>query len=314
MAITEATHESRTRRVGAGRTHRERRSPNGGPERLARALGWFSLGLGLAEMAAPRRLAHLIGIGDSDERRLLLRLLGLREIANGAGILRGRRPAGWMWSRVGGDAIDLSLLGQALRLPRVDRNRLTTATVAVAGLTALDVLASGRLSRTASQGIRVRKAITIERSPEELYAFWRRLENLPRIMRHLDAVQVIDDRRSHWTAKAPGGTTVEWDAEIVEEQPNRRIVWRSLDGATVASQGSVEFEPAPGGRGTIVRIDLAYDPPAGAVGAAVAKLFGEAPDQQIAEDLRRLKQMVETGEVSTARGPAARRRPSRFGQ
>jgi uncharacterized membrane protein len=146
----------------------------------------------------------------------------------------------------------------------------------------------------------VQKAVTVNRSVEETYRFWRDFQNLPRFMRHLEAVQVTGDGRSHWRAKGPAGKAVQWDAEIVEDQPNRRIAWRSLPGADVANGGDVRFEPAPGGRGTEVYVELHYDPPAGALGALAARLFGEEPAQQVQEDLRRFKQVLETGTVTAS--------------
>jgi len=282
-------------------------------ERLARALGWFSVGLGLAELVDPGRVARLIGVADRPERRLLLRALGLRELTSGAGILARRRPTGWLWSRVGGDAIDLGFLAQALGEPHANRTRVATASAAVAGVTALDVYASERMRRQTAEPLRVRRAITVYKPREEVYGFWRDFEKLPRFMQHLDAVEVLDGRRSRWRAKAPAGTTVEWEAETVEDLPPHRIAWRSIDGASVPNRGSVEFQPAPGGRGTEIVVDLEYQPPGGSAGAAVAKLFGQEPGLQIGQDLRRLKQLLETGEITTAESPSGRRRPSLFG-
>lgn len=150
--------------------------------------------------------------------------------------------------------------------------------------------------------MRARTAITVNRPPEEVYAFFRDLENLPRFMDHLESVTTTDDRRSHWKAKAPAGTSVEWDAEVVEDEPGSLISWRSLEGARVDNAGSVRFTPAPGGQGTEVVAEVEYSPPGGAVGAVVAKLFGEEPTQQIKDDLRRLKQVLETGEVLVSDG------------
>jgi uncharacterized membrane protein len=151
------------------------------------------------------------------------------------------------------------------------------------------------VSVPAGSGIKVEKSVTINRSPQELYSFWRRFENLPRFMNHLESVTTTTQGRSHWVAKAPAGTTVEWDAEIYNEKEGELIAWRSLDGADVDNAGSVRFEPAA--EGTLVRVTLRYDPPGGAVGAAVARLFGENPEQQIEEDLGRFKQVMETGEA-----------------
>src|ERR1051325_566134 len=158
------------------------------------------------------------------------------------------------------------------------------------------------VSGSADRGIKVEKSITINKSPEELYRFWRRFENLPRFMNHLESVTTTGEGRSHWVAKAPAGSTVEWDAEIYNEKENELIAWRSLEGADVDNAGSVRFEPAAGDRGTTVRVTLRYDPPGGALGAAVARLFGENPDQQIDEDLRRFKQVMEVGEVVNTEG------------
>ncbi len=159
----------------------------------------------------------------------------------------------------------------------------------------------------AERGIKVEKSVTLDRSPEELYKFWRNFENLPRFMDHLESVRVTGEKRSHWVAKAPAGTTVEWDAEIYNEKENEMIAWRSLEGADVDNAGSVHFEKAPDGRGTVVKVSLKYDPPGGVIGAAVAKLFGEAPDQQIQEDLRRFKQVMEAGEIPTTKGQSSAR-------
>ena len=147
-------------------------------------------------------------------------------------------------------------------------------------------------------GFNVRKSITVNRPPEELYQFWRHVENLPTIMHHLESVTQIDEGTSHWIAKAPAGRTVEWDAHIVEDEPNRRISWRSAIGADVENMGTVEFVPGP--RGTVVRVWLRYKPPAGILGKTIARLFGEEPSIQIAGDLRRFKQLLETGEITTS--------------
>jgi uncharacterized membrane protein len=288
----------------------------GSMDRLARFLGLFGLGLGLVEVLAPRRLASAIGV---PERRGILRALGVREIASGIGILaRGRRPAGFVVSRVLGDVIDLALLGAAARSLGANAPRLRAAAAAVAGVTLLDGIASVGLSRNgghgrggaatglrrrARPGLEVRKAITIGRTPADLYSCWRNLAQLSRIMPHLESVTVIDAKRSHWVAKGPAGFRVEWDAEIVADVPDERIAWRSVEGSEVDTEGSVRFERTPEDRGTVVRVDLRYDPPAGAAGAAVAKLFGRDAAFEVHEGLRAFKQVMETGEVATAEGP-----------
>jgi uncharacterized membrane protein len=153
-------------------------------------------------------------------------------------------------------------------------------------------------------GTKVEKTIVINRSPEELYRFWRNLENLPQFMTHVESVRVLDDKRSHWRVKAPAGADVEWDAEIINEHENELIAWQSLPGATVQNAGSVRFETAPGNRGTLVKVALEFQPPGGVLGAQVAKLFGESPEQQIDDDLRRLKTILETGQAPTTAGQA----------
>ncbi|HEX3560586.1 MAG TPA: SRPBCC family protein [Pyrinomonadaceae bacterium] len=169
---------------------------------------------------------------------------------------------------------------------------------------------SENVSVPAGRGIKVEKSVTINRPPGELYSFWRNFENLPRFMNHLESVRVTSEGRSHWVAKAPAGRSVEWDAEIYNEKEGEMIAWRTLENADVDSAGSVHFEQAAGGRGTLVRVVLKYDPPGGKLGALVARLFGENPEQQITEDLGRFKQLMETGEVATTEGQPSGRSTS----
>lgn len=277
--------------------------------RLARGLGWFSIGLGLAEVAAPRAVARLIGIREDDNTNSVLRAMGSREIANGVAILAQPNRARWLWSRVGGDMVDLSALGAAFKAEESDTRRLTAATMAVLGVTALDVLCAGKMTaggvwdRPSRQySVRIEEVTTINRPIEEVYGFWRNVENLPRFMRHLESVQKIDERRSRWRAKAPAGMTVEWEAELVQDVRDEWIAWRSVEGSGIRNSGSVRFSRAPGARGTEVRVQLEYVPPAGTVGRSIAWLFGEEPEQQIHEDLHRFKQLMETGEIPLSEG------------
>jgi len=126
---------------------------------------------------------------------------------------------------------------------------------------------------------------------------WRDFSNLPRFMNHLESVQVIDQRRSHWKTKAPAGKSVEWDAEIIEDRPGELIAWRSLEGSQIGNSGVVRFIDAPGDRGTEVHVELEYQPPLGTLGVVFARLLGEEPEQQAADGLRRFKQILETGRV-----------------
>jgi uncharacterized membrane protein len=163
-------------------------------------------------------------------------------------------------------------------------------------------------SRVASvhrgEGIKVEKSITVNRPAEEVYRFWRNLENLPRFMDHLESVTVLDENRSRWVAKAPAGTRVEWDAVIHNEIDDELIAWRSLPGADVNNAGSVHFTPLGSGISTEVLVVLSYEPPAGKLGAGVAKLLGEEPSKQVEEDLRRFKQVMEASERSSPKQTA----------
>jgi uncharacterized membrane protein len=166
------------------------------------------------------------------------------------------------------------------------------------GIETIGITGPGGESRA---GIKVATSVTIDRGAQELYDFWRNFENLPQFMKHLESVRVQDAKRSHWVAKAPAGTTVEWDAEITEDRPGEQISWRSLPNADVSSTGSVRFVPA-GDRGTEVHVVLEYSPPGGSFGAAVAKVFGEEPEQQVSGDLLRFKNLMEAGEIPTTSG------------
>ena len=151
-------------------------------------------------------------------------------------------------------------------------------------------------------GIKIEKSIDVFRPREQMYRFWRNFENLPRFMDHLESVTVLDENRSHWVVRGPMGTRVEWDAEIHNEIPDELIAWRTLPGSEVNHAGSVHFEPRLPGPGTTVRVILRYEPPAGRPGAIAASLFGEEPGQQIEDDLRRFKQVMEASEAIPGRG------------
>jgi uncharacterized membrane protein len=155
------------------------------------------------------------------------------------------------------------------------------------------------------RGIHVREAIRLECPVDEVYRFWSRLDNLPTFMTNLAAVTDLGGGRSHWVARGPGGVRVEWDAEIINEIPNKVLAWRSLPGGDVVSAGSVTFDTARGSdSGTQLTVTLQYQPPAGSFGKLVASAFGREPSQTIREDLRRLKQLLEAGEIAKAAGAA----------
>jgi uncharacterized membrane protein len=283
-------------------------------ESLERGLGWIGIGLGVAAVAAPRIVCWLSGTRSPP----LMRLVGARELAVGIGILTQRERAPWLWSRVAGDTFDLAALSVAFARGGGRRGRAALALAAVAGVTALDVLAAtgvrgsgaGRSAPGVSGGtdIYLERSIAVGRSPEECYRFWRALENLPRFMHSLESVQQLDERRSRWVARGPLATRLEWTAQITSDRPGEELAWRTLDDAGVANAGSVRFEEAPAGRGTLVRVSLHYRPLGGALGAALVKLLGHDPHSRIREDLRRFKQVMETGEIPTTRGQPAGRR------
>ena len=278
-------------------------------EKLALGLGWFSIGLGVAELLAPQKISKGIGI---KAKPSLIRSFGAREIGTGIGILTRKKTGAWLWGRVAGDAVDLACLGAALASKKSRNGRIALAAAAVAGVAVADVIAARRMSthdQLGTKKIHIRQTVIIDRPAAELFDFWRHFDRLPIIMNHLESVEKIDENRSHWVVKAPAGKHVEWDAEIINEHPNELIAWRSLEGADVENAGTVRFEPAPGGRGTIVKVDLEFVPPGGVIGAMIAKLFAEHPEKQISVDLRRFKQLMETGEIARTEGqPAGRLR------
>lgn len=280
-------------------------------EQIARGLGLFSIGLGLTELFAPRALGRAIGIPDASPA--VLRSFGMREIGAGLAILNEPERAAWMWSRAGGDMVDLAYLATAR--DSEENPRLRAAFGAVLGVTALDIVTATLLNRAAGKremprddrAVRVETVVTINRPVHEVYQFWRQFENFPRFMPHLDSVARIDERRSRWRANAPGGVKVEWEAEMLEERQDEWIAWRSLPGSTIENSGSVRFSPAPGARGTELRVQLQYNPPAGTLGRSIAWLLGSDPQQQIREDLRRFKQLMEAGEIPVSDGPSLKR-------
>jgi uncharacterized membrane protein len=317
-SLADVRHATSGVTPGAGGTMQSHFDEHRYTEQLAVGLGWFSIGLGVAELTAPRSVARLIGAPDDDATLSLLRVFGAREIGSGLAILSEPDRPAWMWSRVGGDMIDLAALGAAMRSDRADLGRLAAAAAFVAGATAIDAYTARQLSEAgATPGARARRAepretrvravTTINKPIEQVYAFWRRFENFPQFMRHIESIEAIDERRSRWRATAPAGATVSWEAELVEDRENEQISWRSVEGSSVRHHGSVHFAHAPGARGTEVRVELAYQPPAGALGRGVAWLFGEEPGQQIHEDLHRFKQLMETGEIPLSEGPGLRR-------
>jgi uncharacterized membrane protein len=269
--------------------------------RLTNGLGWFSIGLGLAEVIAPGAVADLIGVRSSPRVRRMLRLYGARELAAGIGILTQPRAAAWVWARVAGDAVDLSSLASATSRRGTDTSRIAVATATVVGITAADVYCAKQLAASAGRRperreAKVVRSIIVDRSAEDAYRLWHDFENLPRFMTYLQSVRYTGDRRMHWVAKGPAGRRIEWDAEIVIDEPNRMIAWRSVEESPFEHSGTVQFQPAPGGRGTLVRVEVDYSRTRGA--AALGKLLKMDLGRRICHDLRSFKQLLEVGEIT----------------
>ena len=298
-------------------------------QRRGRGLGWMSLGLGVAQLAAPDTVRRISGVDDSATSRAVVPLVGARELVHAAGLLTSRRKSVWAWTRVVGDAMDLASLGIAIaHRGGGRRRRLVGVTGVIVGITVVDLLTAVQATRTkeigpapAVRGTRrggsmdLTATTTVRKPASEVYAFWRDLENLPTFMAHLEQVRATGDRTSHWVAGAPFGKDVEWDAEITDEVPGEKIAWRSTGNADVPNAGTVRFVPAPDGVSTEVHVVLVYEIPGGSVGKAVAKYFGEEPHQQLDDDLRRFKQVLETGEVVRSDGaPWGKRARKEFPQ
>lgn len=301
-------------------------SMRGTSEGTAQGLGILSLGLGSTLLLAPEAAAQRVGL--MKNRSTMLRMVGLRELVSGIGLLTQPNKPGWAWSRVAGDIMDLALIAKSFRssTSRSNRQSLKTAGMVVAGVLVADYLCARSLSeheqerqrsgafsatdRSRSRSDRkheVRESVIINRSPHELYEFWRDLSNLPRFMTHLRSVDEIDDRRSHWEIDAPAGMTATWEAEVTRDEPGRRIAWRTIEPADVQHQGEVTFGRTPGNRGTKVSVNLSYAPPAGNVGHFIAKLLGQDPAKKMRDDLQLLKRQLETGEIPTTAGQPAGR-------
>lgn len=274
---------------------------------LARTLGLVSLALGVPAVAAPDAVSRLVGVDDSATAPRVVSAVGYRELVHAVTLLVGSPTT--VWTRVAGDVVDLVTLGQALAHRSGERRtRVTATTAVVAGLTAVDLVAalrsrgSGQHGRGRPGPLVAQAATTIRRSPRQVYDYWRDLENLPTFMTHLRSVTDDGGGRSTWTADAPIRRSVRWQAELTGDVPGQRISWKSLPGADVDNSGTVHFAPTPDGEATEVRVRLHYDVPGGAVGRAVARLWGEEPVQQVNDDLRRFKQILETGSVVVSDG------------
>jgi uncharacterized membrane protein len=278
------------------------------PETLARALGGVSIGLGLSEIVSPAKVASSAGVQPTGRVRAVVRALGVRECAHAAAILLGSPSL--VWTRVAGDALDIALLGWGLAGGNSRRRRGISATVALLGIAGVDAYAALQTQRRNNGGRHevgpatreLKAAVTVWRKPAEVYGLWRDATNLPRFMSHLQSVTVDGDGLQRWAVDAPIGQTVEWTARVTEDVPDERIGWVSVPGSEITNSGVVEFTPTYDGRGTEVRALIRYEMPAGPLGKAVATVLGKSPEQQVNDDLRRFKQLLETGEVLRSEG------------
>jgi uncharacterized membrane protein len=292
---------------------RERRSPfyEGDQTRLTKFLGWFSIGLGVAEVVAPAMIARISG---TRNHSALIRAYGLREIAVGAGILTKQDPAPWLWMRVAGDVLDLASLAGGARSGK--KIATAGAIAAVAGVTALDILSAQRESapdravpKPKRDTERAEASVIIGRSPEECYQFWSDVENFPRFVPEVRSVRPTGGKTSHWVAGLEGQSRqIEWDSETTEDPGDRRITWQSLPESDIYIAGEASFLPAPGERGTMVRVQIDFDHPGRSITAPISRMMGKHPEQILYKSLRRLKSLLEIGEIITTEGQSAGRR------
>jgi uncharacterized membrane protein len=294
---------------------------------LTTSLGWVALGIGAAELLAPKRLARLLGMRPAGWISAIVRACGLRETMSGFGLLSDKRPRFWLQVRLAGDAMDAGLLWWAIeQAPYAEstrKSRLTGALLAVGGVSLLDAVTLGlgswvqkRTSQRSKLEKKVATSITIDRSAADVYAFLRNVENLPRFISYLESVTSADQTTSHWRAKVPHGPSFEWDASVVEEQPNKRIVWK-LEFTKIpmlVDSAEVRLEAAPGGRGTEVHFTLSgkeIQAPR-LVEKTMGRWLRKLPERFWSAQLRRLKQVLELGEITVSDASAfAKPHPAR---
>ena len=274
---------------------------------LIRVLGWASAGTAVPLLLTPGGFGRAVGVGDGPGQRAAAAVAGVRELAAAAGLLRRPSPV-WLWARVGADVMDLALLGRALKSPNKyaihgvhDKRRTVVAIAAIAGRTAVDVYTA--MTRTPRRAeVRLTASVTVATPASQAYELWRRFELLPSFMAHLDEVSITGPDTSHWRASAPFGRTVEWDAEVTSDAAGERLTWRSLDNPAIYSEGDVRFTAAPGGRGTEIHATLRYGMSGPRLAVAAARYFGANPSERLDDELRRFKQVAETGEVVRSEG------------
>lgn len=278
---------------------------------LTTTLGWFSIGLGALELTAPGVVRNLLGLEQSRTTDLVIRAMGLRELGQGLGILANPRSKEWVGLRIPGDMLDMALL--AVAIARSDhRGRALATTGAATVIGVLDIVATEGLAErrkaptpelAAEPSGYTRRSITVNRPIAEVFDFWHDVSNLPRFMAHVDTIEPLGGGRSRWTGREPGGQPREWEAEAIEVRENELIAWQSVGGAPVYESGSVRFEEAPNGRGTVVTVEVRSMPRGGSLGTALLKVARREPGQHLADDLRRMKQWIETGVITVVAHP-----------
>ncbi len=291
----------------------ESKAGSHGPVGLARGLGWFSLGLGLFEVIAPRRLADFFSLEDQEG---LIRTYGVREILNGCGVWAAKNPTPWVWGRVGGDLLDLATLATGLSDDNPERGRVLFGLAGLTGVTLVDLVVAERLRRTKAAGAEeqheVVRSLTVHGSPEELLARWRDAETLSQVMAHFAEVHGAGPDEQHWQLRLPATQGLAWTARNLPRQDEGVLGWQSLPGATLPNEGSVSFRPSTGAdRGTVATLRFRFDPPGGAFGDSLTALLGAAPGLIASQALRRFKSLVETGEIPTTENQPAARRDTR---
>ncbi len=274
-------------------------------EQVARGLGWFSIGLGMVEMFAPRALSRMIGVR---YHPVCMRAFGAREATAGIGILtHPNQPAGWLWARVGGDILDLAALGWAFNTNRRSTAKRMAAVAAVAGVTVLDIICAQGYTKIATD-TGFESSVTIGKSPKELYDLWREPQIMSQVMGNFAEVRKVDEEYMHWVIFGFIGRTFEFDAKSVEQRPGELIRWKSISGSVPPNGGEVWFRPAPGDRGTEVTLRFKLESSANTLHKAASTLMPSIPKMAIRKALMRFKSLAETGEIpSLKNNPSARR-------
>ena len=270
------------------------------PSSPAPLRAWLSIGIGAASLLGAAGAARLIGARPTRANRLAFAAIGLCDLAYGLSLFGNRSRKSLAWLRVAADVANLGVLGTRFAPQKLRGPRFAGLIAAGAGLTVVDALAAARNGNHARQhshpSVYINATTTIRKSPDEVYAFWRDFSNIPRFMRHVGNVTEVQGNTT-WEAHASLGPSLTWEAQIVSDRPGEEIRWRSTETSLLANHGAVYFRNAPGGRGTEVHVHLGFEPPLGAVGAGIAKLIRALPREQLAADLRRLKQLLELGEI-----------------